>query len=185
MQEELNNPNLDEKSCRKLKQMIRNRISAQNSRDRKKAYINNLEKNSQHLKMRNTQLLNEITALREANKLLHNEKEDLKKNSKKATGFCSHCGYPNLSQNLTDEHISIPKIDMDDTEFECGRDSGANSPVFSRLLNGSPRSFLSYMLTVATVLSLVLILNTDNTNDSKDIIPKFYVDSQNTANIGI
>ena len=185
IQDELNNSNVDEKSGKKLKQMIRNRISAQNSRDRKKTYINNLEKNSQYLKMQNTQLLNEIIALKEANKLLNNDKEELKKLLKKQAGFCSHCGYSSLSPNLTDDHISIPTTNMDDTEFECERENGVNSPVFSRLLNGSPRSFLSYMLTVATVLSLVLILNTSNTNEPQDIMSKFYVVSQNTTNTGI
>ena len=41
------------------------------------------------------------------------------------------------------------------------------------------------MLTVATVLSLVLILNTSNTNEPEDIMSKFYLVSQNTTNTGI
>jgi len=41
--EGFNQTNLDEKSKKKMVQMIRNRISAQNSRDRKKAYRKKLE----------------------------------------------------------------------------------------------------------------------------------------------
>jgi hypothetical protein len=45
--------NLDEKSRKKMQQMIRNRISAQSHRDKKKAYITDLEHASQQLRRQN------------------------------------------------------------------------------------------------------------------------------------
>ena len=184
LQDALNNSNLDETN-KKLKQMIRNRISAQNSRDRKKSYVTDLQNNNQYLIMQNTQLLNEIKALKEVNKLLNNEKEELKKALDKGNSFCSHCGYFGLPPNSTDEHINIPTLNIDQTEFDYTRDNGLHSPRLSRLFGGSSKSFLSYMLTIATILSLVLVMNTTNSTESKDIIPtKFYIASENTNTLG-
>jgi hypothetical protein len=50
----------DEKSKKKMIQMIRNRISAQNSRDRKKAYIATLERENADLREEKAKLLDRI-----------------------------------------------------------------------------------------------------------------------------
>lgn len=181
--EALNNPNLDEKSGKKLKQMIRNRISAQNSRDRKKQYIGNLEKNNKLLKMQNAQLLHELTTLKESNKLFHQETENLKKALQQQKDFCSHCGHSNIlspSQNSSDESIHIPQSDdIDLDRLTLIRENSAHSPTFSRMFGGASRSFFSYTLTFATILSLVLLFNVNNSIDQQTIseikASKFYM----------
>lgn len=190
--EALNNPNLDEKSSKKLKQMIRNRISAQNSRDRKKQYINNLEKGNQLLKMQNNQLLHELASLKESNKLLQQETDNLKKSLQQQKDFCPHCGHSSIlspSQISSTESISIPH--SDDPEIErilLSREVGATSPTFARMFGGTSRSFFSYALTFTTILSLVLLFNVNNSMDQATISEmkqtKFYMVGP-MQNIGI
>jgi hypothetical protein len=187
---ELNNPNLDEKSSKKLKQMIRNRISAQNSRDRKKAYVSNMEKNTNFLKMQNTQLIQEITILKEANKLLISEKEEMKKKLQNDNSFCPHCRHngilsPSTNTHSSDEALPIPSEEIHFDDYITRGDGG--SPLFNRFFSG--RSFLSYTLTVATVLSLVLLVNVSAPNGQAELANmktnKFWVQSpmQNITNM--
>jgi hypothetical protein len=181
IQEALNNPNLDEKSGKKLKQMIRNRISAQNSRDRKKAYLSNMEKNNHYLSLQNSQLIQEITVLKEANKALINEKEELKKKLLQNDSFCPHCSNglsPSTNTHSSDEALTIPHTsDYHFDDYTRG-DNGGNSPLFNRIFSG--KSFLSYTFAVATILSLALLVNvTPNaqTQGMTDVTTynKFYV----------
>jgi len=180
--EALSNSNGDEKSSKKMKQMIRNRISAQNSRDRKKMYVSNMEKANTVLKMQNSQLILQISELKEANKLIASEKEELKKKLQNDNSFCPHCGHnnilsPSTNTNSSDEVLTIPN-NSDDIHFDeyLTRGDGGSSPLFHRIFTG--RSFMSYTLTVATVLSLVLLVNVNSPNGEHNIAPikhmKFY-----------
>eukprot|EP01017_Pseudomicrothorax_dubius_P030545 TRINITY_DN3826_c0_g1_i9.p1 TRINITY_DN3826_c0_g1~~TRINITY_DN3826_c0_g1_i9.p1 ORF type:complete len:304 (+),score=39.78 TRINITY_DN3826_c0_g1_i9:636-1547(+) len=54
---------LDSKAKRKMTQVIRNRISAQNSRDKKKVYVDELERENSWLKDEREQLIARITEL--------------------------------------------------------------------------------------------------------------------------
>ena len=60
---ELNNPNVDEKTKKKIMQMIRNRISAQTSRDRKKLMLSNMENEMKELRTENGSLKARIAEL--------------------------------------------------------------------------------------------------------------------------
>lgn len=88
--EGLSNLNIDEKTGKKLLQMIRNRISAQNSRDRRKAYLQSLEhakdvllKENENLGEEKNDLYQELKRLQEANMKLLKEREGLLKQGKK------------------------------------------------------------------------------------------------------
>lgn len=95
--EGLSNLNIDEKTGKKLLQMIRNRISAQNSRDRRKAYLQTLEHAKEILLQENKNLYDEkndifeeVKRLQETNKRLLKEREvlvNLEKKQKDAPVF--------------------------------------------------------------------------------------------------
>mmetsp|Transcript_33025 Transcript_33025/g.29932 ORF Transcript_33025/g.29932 Transcript_33025/m.29932 type:complete len:87 (-) Transcript_33025:1231-1491(-) len=85
--------------------MIRNRISAQNSRDRKKAYLSQLENIKEHLaeenkkmNQENSHLLEEIKKLEEAHARAVQENEELKKSLNFVCNFCGR------SQNQSPEN---------------------------------------------------------------------------------
>lgn len=88
--EGLSNLNVDEKTGKKLLQMIRNRISAQNSRDRRKTYLQTLEHakdvllhENNHLSEEKNDLFEEVKRLRETNMRLLKEREVLTNLGKK------------------------------------------------------------------------------------------------------
>lgn len=67
------NPNLCEIEKKKLKQIIRNRISAQQSRDRKKVYLNKLEEDNKELKLQNNLLKRKVYDLVQENEYLKSQ----------------------------------------------------------------------------------------------------------------
>jgi rubrerythrin len=145
--EGFNDPTLDDKTKKKMIQMIRNRISAQNSRDRKKAYVNHLEslkyrlqEDTQKVYQDKSMLLQEYKKLEEAHAKLLLEHEELKKNR---SFVCSQCGHEEGQTN---------------SEGEFGLSSPSN---ISRITNNS-KSFFSYAFAFATIISCVLIMNINN-----------------------
>ena len=77
--------NGETKNKKKVLQMIRNRISAQTSRDRKKAYLYQLEEvknkmsgDNNVLKQQNISLLQELSKLKQTNKKLLQQNEELR-----------------------------------------------------------------------------------------------------------
>ena len=71
--------NTGDKTKKKTLQMIRNRISAQNSRDRKKAYIRRLENQQRKTVAENMELQRQVRALKQANESLKSQSEQLKR----------------------------------------------------------------------------------------------------------
>lgn len=83
---------VDDKTGKKMLQMIRNRISAQNSRDRRKAYVNTLEDSKDILYQENlslsvekSKLLEEMQRLKESNALLLKERQQFLKGQGQST----------------------------------------------------------------------------------------------------
>lgn len=67
------NQELTECEKKKMKQVIRNRISAQQSRDRKKVYIHEIEKENEELKQQTFSLNRKIQLLNQENQYLKNQ----------------------------------------------------------------------------------------------------------------
>jgi hypothetical protein len=65
-----NAKNLPEDELKRLKQVVRNPISAQQSRDKKKCYIQDIERSNKDLKVANHTLKSEIERVRNENRLL-------------------------------------------------------------------------------------------------------------------
>ena len=64
---------LNENEKKKMKQVIRNRISAQQSRDRKKAYIKEIEQDNNELKQQVSSLKRKLNSLNQENQYLKNQ----------------------------------------------------------------------------------------------------------------
>lgn len=75
LQELEKNPDLPETEKRRLQQMVRNRISAQQSRDRKKVYLLQMESANDELKLENDQLRDRIKSLEQENQYLRDQLE--------------------------------------------------------------------------------------------------------------
>lgn len=82
----LEDPNLDEKTKRKLVQVLKNRVASQKTRDRRKMYISELEEVKSRLEeensilnLKNTYLEERLRAMEEAEIMLKAENEELKR----------------------------------------------------------------------------------------------------------
>lgn len=100
------------KTKKKMVQMIRNRISAQNSRDRKKAYLTQLEDaktklytDTCRINQEKAALANEVMKMKQANKRLAAENQELK--LKNSLG-CINCQHRNDNYSL--EHQSLDEM---------------------------------------------------------------------------
>jgi len=155
--EGFDDPNLDEKTKKKMIQMVRNRISAQNSRDRKKVHMMKLEDINTKLIMEKDALVKEreilvgeIQRLQQTNTVLYEENQTLKNGN-----ICSLCRRPQngeqSSQNDEENHL----ISTDDSIQ--GGFSGLNSPVLQRFASGG-RGFMTFFAFAAFV-SLVVVMN--------------------------
>eukprot|EP00854_Cymbomonas_tetramitiformis_P019752 gene19752-23627_t len=60
----------DEKERKRLKRLLRNRVSAQQARERKKAYLSTLESRSKDIEVRNAELEQRVTTLERENFML-------------------------------------------------------------------------------------------------------------------
>ena len=152
-------PDLDENKKKKMTQMIRNRISAQNSRDRKKNYIVQLEEINQQLVQENTilaqervVLLDKIRVCEEREAILLQENEILRQDN-----TCSSSrGLPNnlaeeYNQNLPEESVQVTE------ENFLGGFSNLSSPILNRFPSGA-RGFATFF-TFAAILSLIAVMN--------------------------
>jgi hypothetical protein len=95
---------LDEKSKKKMVQMLRNRISAQTSRDRKKYYVGTLEKENQELKVQNNKLRAKVKELEDTG--AGYSKEYICKACKRSEN-ASSTGFNLLETNSTRENNDI------------------------------------------------------------------------------
>ncbi|XP_010525968.1 PREDICTED: transcription factor HY5-like [Tarenaya hassleriana] len=59
-----------EKESKRLKRLLRNRVSAQQARERKKAYMNELEKRVKDLETKNSELEERLSTLQNENHML-------------------------------------------------------------------------------------------------------------------
>ncbi|GBG76658.1 hypothetical protein CBR_g22875 [Chara braunii] len=64
------NTSSDDKERKRLKRLLRNRVSAQQARERKKAYLTDLEVRAKELEARNAQLEEKLTTLQRENFML-------------------------------------------------------------------------------------------------------------------
>jgi len=123
--EEFDNLDTDSKTKKKMIQMIRNRISAQNSRDRKKAYLSQLEDAKNQLytetlkaSQEKNYLMNEINKMKEQNAKLLKENHKLKKIEDLDCGNCHQGFRPNDQeiQNQTIEELTQNIINSSDSK---------------------------------------------------------------------
>lgn len=144
------NPDLDDNTKKKMIQMIRNRVSAQSSRDKKKMYVTQLEEARDELEEENFNLRrdrsllgNKIKDLESERDMLAEEVESLKKG---ANYLCSKCG-------CTLECEPAPELQsMEST------DSSASSPAIHRGHSRS-KNFFGFSLGFAAIMCVLFIMN--------------------------
>ena len=160
--EEFDNIEADPKTKKKMIQMIRNRISAQNSRDRKKAYLSQLEDAKNRLyteTLRASQekncLLDEINKIKEHNTRLLKENQKLRKIDDLGCENCQRGSEDKTSQNQTIEEITQNMIKSSDSKT-------SNMLAKNKTLFKSTFSF-------ALSLSLILLSKFGQLNNSKKI----------------
>jgi len=142
--EGFDDPNLDEKAKKRMIQMIRNRVSAQTSRDRKKAYLNQVEQVREGLSDENLRLVRENTKLLERVKKLEEENEDLKRS---AGSLCSKCG-------CTLEYESQNNGETTDSTA-----SNPSSPSYERAPTGGRRNFFGFGMAFAALACVLMVIN--------------------------
>ena len=147
--EGFDNPNLDEATRKKMIQMVRNRVSAQQSRDKKKMHLQELETQIQRLShdkqllvQRNNEINNKLKALEISYAQLAHENQELKK----IAGACPNCGH---------SQVMSPSVDYPSTD---DRESIPSSPRFSRGSSPYRGGFFNFAMTFATILSVVLMV---------------------------
>lgn len=114
----IDDPNLDDKTKRKMIQMAKNRMAAQKTRDRKKAYTSELEEVKEHLSRVNDELAEKnrlleerIKALEVSQMYLLQENQELKKNQfmeafyQSSVGPSENTGFDSTSN---EEYRSVP-----------------------------------------------------------------------------
>ena len=143
--EVLNQEGLDDKSKKKMVQMIRNRISAQNSRDRKKAYMKKLENQQKKLATDNLQYQKEIRQLKQANEALKLECEQLRR-----------C----LMSTISETHDRVCEESASDFDYKGDIELGGDLKSGSLLRKtSSPNHLIKYSLALATLFAVLMFSN--------------------------
>jgi len=154
--EGFDDPNLDEKTKKRMVQMVRNRISAQNCRDRKKVHMMKLEdintklvQEKDALIKERTNLIDEMQRLQQANHALYEENQTLKNGN--ICSLCRRAQNGETYQNEDENQIASTEDSL------TGGFSGLNSPVLQRFASGG-RGFMTFFAFAAFV-SLIVVMN--------------------------
>lgn len=134
---------VDDKSKKKMVQMIRNRISAQNSRDRKKAYMKRLEQQQKKIASDNLEYQREIRQLKNANEALKLECEHLRR--------CLMTSFNETHDKLYQSEENMSGMNSnEEIEFKSGS--------LVRKNNGS-KQLVKYSLALATLFAVLMFSN--------------------------
>ena len=140
---------LSEKDKKKMEQKIRNRVSAQQSRDRKKVYIVNLEHQNAALITENSLLKQDVMFLKQENEHLKQENYYLK----------TQMPRKNTEDNENPSPLEA-SLESDSTNPNYLYEETTNS-VFSSPLHknngGSNKKLFSYGMALLTIISLVMV----------------------------
>ena len=150
------NPDVDEKTKKKMLQMVRNRISAQNSRDRKKQQAQHLEEKNNELKQENFGLKNRVNEQDEIIKALRKENEELKNSLINAlrSKDTEHLQNDTLRSDVLQNDL-FGHSDRDTQHTgESPNLSGRTSPIMRRHFQSG--GFMKYSLALATIFAVVM-----------------------------
>ena len=170
--EGFDDPNLDEKTRKKMIQMVRNRISAQNSRDRKKVFMQQMEEVNTRLmdeittlKAEKTTLMNEITRLQQSEAQLILQNQTLRNNSESTNNnMCSSCRRALHEEDplyIDDYNNNQQQQTLEDNFNE--NFSTLSSPILSRFASNGRGLFTFF--TFAALVCIILVLNVNPTGE--------------------
>ena len=153
---------LSEKDKKKMQQKIRNRVSAQQSRDRKKVYIVNLEQQNSVLLSENVLLKQDLIYMKQENEQLKEENFYLKSQ---------------LNHKMGEEVNHMIAIDTaldseaSNNNYLSNEDNTTNNTSYASPFhpsNGSPKNLFKYGLALLSIISMVMIFGM-NVADNKEI----------------
>lgn len=167
-------PNLDEKTKKKMIQMVRNRISAQNSRDRKKVFMQQIEDVNVKLmdeittlKAEKDTLMNEITRLQQSEAQLILENQTLRNNNgNNSNNMCSSCRRTLQEEDplYIDEFNNNNNNQQQNLDDNLGDNfSTLSSPILSRFASNGRGLFTFF--TFAALVCIILVLNVNPTGE--------------------
>jgi hypothetical protein len=144
--EGFNDPDLDDKTRKKMIQMIRNRVSAQNSRDRKKVYLQQLEET-------NNQLTEETVRLEKEKVVLMNKLKEAELTCQK---------FREENETLKRKNLCIKCGCTLDIQSPNSSSSEENSPILRRSHAGG--NFFGLGMSFAFIFCILLVFNGDYFN---------------------
>jgi len=152
----LNDPRVDGQTKKKIDLMMRNRISAQMSRDRKKAYVVNLEGENEILKIQNEQLMQELRNLQDRNQLLMTDKLSVSNQFIKASENCP-------CSALKTEHEGAKESFDDDWLIK-----DIENVNLSRVFQRRPSiGFMGYSVVLMTMLAMIFMFHNNQAQFNK------------------
>lgn len=167
--EEFNDEGLDEKERKKILQMIRNRVAAQNSRDKKKNHMKELEEQNKSMCLEIVKLKKYIKQLEEINMALQKENQEVKlalmnayyyHNAQQQNTQTQQISRnePPQSTHVSQQHVRNDSFESTDSSNGPSNESSQQSvpaiPVIRRGLYSG--SFLKYSIAVLTIFAVVM-----------------------------
>lgn len=134
---------------KKMSQMLKNRMSAQNSRDKKKVYVQQLEAENEFLKQEKMLMLDKIQRLESGYMQVLKENEMLKNSG---SYICGQCGCTAGFENNHDSQVPIP-----------GSESSVSDPIAQRV--SSRGGVFGFAYTFTTVILLIFMMGSSEGED--------------------
>jgi hypothetical protein len=141
---------LTEKDIKRQQRLIKNRESAQASRERKKSYVKGLEENLKTLTSTNSNLFSKVTSLEEENQLLRQQLERAIKGEKIDT--LEKKKTINVSQKNITKKLPLPPLQQMPfltSQYWTGLFNGGNNPINNNNNNNNNKSSPKVVLFIA------------------------------------
>lgn len=165
--EEFHSANMDEKSRKKMLQMIRNRISAQNSRDRRKHLIETLENQKQLLTEENNHLKQRVRYLEDLTSSLQKELNEYKKTGEKSSyAEVNHIESPR-HEFIEDPILNPFELQSSNPSTEIQELSGNDSPMLRRSLRSG--GFMKFSLALLTIFAVAMFSSLNSSGPMFDL----------------
>jgi hypothetical protein len=177
----LSDPRVDGKTKKKIDLMMRNRISAQLSRDRKKAHMSVIEVENVELRRQNEKLMQELKALQDQNQVLIQDKVQIQNQFPAPS---NNCPCSALKEEKEAEECLLDE-DWTMKDFETGN--------LTRIFQRRPSfSFMGYSMVLMAMVAMLYIHNNkpDQYQKYKSIETnaysyKYQMEIENFNNMGV
>jgi len=154
---------MDEKEKKRILQMIRNRVAAQHSRDKKKYHVQHLEEQNKSMAYEIMQLKKHIKQLEGFSSALQKENHELKIALMNSYYYRSAQHQQHMMNETVQSNYAVPESISTDSARKVLSDSSlSTSPVLRRGYNSG--GFVKYSIALVTIFAVMMFsgLNTNN-----------------------